>query len=198
MNRYLTFIFSFALIFSSVKASSENARSLVEQDTNKIISIVSDKALQGDTNKEKRRDLISQILEKRFDFVEMSKRAVGRDWKNASDPQKKEFTDLFKKLLEKTYIEKMERYSGEKIRMGKEEKIDDSKVSVETFITMKSGDVLLVYKLVSKGSDWLVYDVIIEGVGLIQNYRTQFKKILEDKNFDALIQNLKEKNNAQP
>ena len=178
----------------SVCAYGGPVGSIVEKDTNKILSIVSDSAMAGDANKEKRRTTMREILEKRFDFTEMSKRALGKEWKKRSEEENKEFVDLFKTLLEDTYIEKMEMYNNQKINMGKEEEMETGKFSVETFITMESGDVPIIYKMIARENNWLVYDVVIEGVGLIQNYRSQFKKILDEQNYDALIKKLKEKN----
>lgn len=170
------------------------AGSIVEKDTNRILSIVSDPAMSGDVNKQKRRATMREVLEKRFDFTEMTKRALGKEWKKRSEKEKNEFVDLFKTLLEDTYIEKMEMYNNQKINMGKEEEMETGKFSVETFIAMANGDVPIVYKMIARDNDWLVYDVVIEGVGLIQNYRTQFKKILDEQNYEALIKKLKEKN----
>lgn len=184
----------FLSVLISVSVYAGPAGSIVEKDTNRVLSIVSDPALAGDANKEKRRATIREVLEKRFDFIEMSKRALGKEWKKRSEEQKKEFVDLFKTLLEDTYIEKMEMYTHQKINMGKEEEMETGKFSVETFIAMESGDVPIVYKMIARDNDWLVYDVVIEGVGLIQNYRTQFKKILEDENYEALVKKLKKKN----
>lgn len=178
----------------SVSVYAGPAGSIVEKDTNRILSIVSDPLMSGDANKEKRRSSMREVLEKRFDFTEMSKRALGKEWKKRSEEEKKEFVDLFKTLLEDTYIEKMEMYNNQKINMGKEEEMEPGKFSIETFITMESGDIPIIYKMIARENDWMVYDVVIEGVGLIQNYRTQFKKILDEQNYDALIKKLKEKN----
>lgn len=186
-------VFLSALI--SVTAYAGPAGSIVEKDTNRILSIVSDPGLSGDTNKVKRRTTMREVLENRFDFTEMSKRALGKEWKKRSEGEKKEFVNLFKTLLEDTYIEKMEMYTHQKINMGKEEEMEAGKFSVETFIAMESGDIPIVYKMIARENDWLIYDVVIEGVGLIQNYRTQFKKILDEENFESLIKKLREKNN---
>ncbi len=178
----------------SVFVNAGPAGSIIEKDTNRILSIVSDPAMSGDANKQKRRATMREVLEKRFDFTEMSKRALGKEWKKRSGEENKEFVDLFKTLLEDTYIEKMEMYNNQKINMGKEEEMEAGKFSVETFIAMENGNVPIIYKMIARENDWRVYDVVIEGVGLIQNYRTQFKKILDEQNYESLIKKLKEKN----
>lgn len=193
VTKTLLSLFISGMTLLSLNASP--AGSLVEKDTNAILSIVSNPEMKGDANKTKRRAAMREILEKRFDFTEMSKRALGKEWKKRSEAEHKDFTDLFKTLLEDTYIEKMEMYNNQKINIGKEEEMEPGKFSIETFIAMESGNVPIVYKMIASEKDWLVYDVVIEGVGLIQNYRTQFKKILDEENYDALIKKLKEKNN---
>lgn len=172
---------------------ASEAKTLLEHDITNILQIINTN--KGESNKPKRHNEIKKILNKRFNFIEMSKRALGKEWKSLTKDQKKEFTSLFQNLLEDTYIEKMEQYTDEKIRFEKEKNLKKNKISIETILVTKESDIPIIYKLISRNNEWKVYDVNIEGVGLINNYRTQFKKILFEESFDALMQKLRKKIN---
>ncbi len=128
-----------------------------------------------------------------FDFPEMARRSLGRHWQTFSEKQREEFTALFADLLERSYASRIENYGGERISYVNE-RIDGDTATVVTRIISKTGtEVPVDYRLLKKGDRWLVYDVNIEGVSLVSNYRTQFNKILQTSGYDDLIQRLKSK-----
>jgi phospholipid transport system substrate-binding protein len=159
----------------------------------RVVKLLDDPALKGPDRKEERRAAVTKIAQEIFDFPEVARRSLARHWQPLTDKQREEFTALFSDLLERSYISKIELYSGEKITYASE-RIDGDTATVATRVLTKSGtEVPIDYRLLRKGTRWLVYDVNIEGVSLVSNYRTQFNKIIQTSSFNELIQKLKTK-----
>jgi phospholipid transport system substrate-binding protein len=140
---------------------------------------------------------VRKIANSIFDFQETARRALGRHWAQRTPPEQKEFVQLFADLLERSYISKIELYHGEKVAwLGDNVNGDDA--TVKTKIVTKQGTEIPVdYRMLQKDGRWLVYDVNIEGVSLVSNYRTQFNKIIQTESYQALVDKLKAKD-AQP
>jgi phospholipid transport system substrate-binding protein len=159
----------------------------------RVVRILEDPSLKGDDRVADRRAAVRKIADEIFDFSEIARRALARHWQPLTDKQRAEFVSLFSDLLERSYMSKIELYGGEKIQyIG--ERVDADTASVGTRIATKSGtEVPIDYRLLKKGDRWLVYDVNIEGVSLVSNYRTQFNKIIQTGSFEDLIQKLRTK-----
>jgi phospholipid transport system substrate-binding protein len=138
-----------------------------------------------------RRAAIRRDADAVFDFTEMARRALGRHWQELNEGQQREFVELFANLLERAYVSKIEKYNGEKIAyIG--ESIEGDMATVKTqILTKQDTQVPIDYRLLHKGDRWLVYDVLLEGVSLVLNYRTQFDHILQTSSYDELIRRLK-------
>ena len=137
---------------------------------------------------------ISVIINEVFDWQELSRRTLGREWKKFTPDQQKEFVSLFEKLLQDIYADRVLAYTSEKIEFGKETELKKGRVEVESYIITKDGTkVPLFYRLTNKSGQWRVYDVIIEGVSMVKNYRGQFREILSNKTPEDLLQTLREK-----
>jgi phospholipid transport system substrate-binding protein len=165
----------------------------IRQITDKILSIVSDPALKDPSKVKERRNLIRSAVDERFDWEEMARRSLARHWDQRTAEEKKEFVGLFADLLERTYMGKVEDYSGEKVRYEGETTEGDYAVVKIKIVTKKNKDILVDYRLKKRGNDWFVYDVSIEGVSLVNNYRTQFNSIILQSSYENLIKKLKEK-----
>lgn len=165
----------------------------VKQTTDKILSVVSDPTLKASSKAEERRRRIRSAVDERFDWEEMARRSLARHWAQRTDEEKKEFTRLFGGLLEQTYMDKVEGYSGEKVQYAGETMDGDYVVVKVKIITQKNVDIPVEYRLKKKGSNWLVYDLSIEGVSLINNYRTQFNSIISGSSYEELVKRLKAK-----
>jgi len=122
----------------------------------------------------------------------MSQRTLATNWKKATKQEKEKFIDLFSQLIENTYIGKIEAYTNEKVEYPGE-KVKGNKALVETLIIAASADIPVDYKLYKKGDTWWVYDVIIEGVSLISNYRSSYQEIVKKEGFDGLLAKMQEK-----
>jgi phospholipid transport system substrate-binding protein len=163
-----------------------------------LLRVVQDKDLKQPGKTPERRKLLEQTVSERFDFEEMSLRALGAPWKQLSDQEKKEFVSLFRTLLINTYREQIETYSGDGVQYLNErvEKSGDkeyAEVKTKIFLSDKS-ELKLDYKLINKDkTNWRVYDVVIQDIGLISNYQKQFSKIIHASSYQGLVDQLRVK-----
>jgi phospholipid transport system substrate-binding protein len=165
----------------------------IKQTTDKILSIVTDPALKSPTKAQERRKLIRGAVDERFNWEEMARRSLARYWDQRTAEEKKEFVRLYSDLLERTYMDKVEGYSGEKI-VYEGESGDDAYAVVKVKIaTKKNTDIRVDYRLKKEINKWLIYDVSIEGVSLINNYRTQFNSIITQSSYENLVKKLRDK-----
>jgi len=182
-------------LFAVQPVASSPASSPMEQireTTEEILELVKDPALAGPENKPKRRRLIRKVVDKRFDWEEMSQRALARHWSERTDTERKAFIELFGELLERTYMDRVEGYQGEKIVYESEE-IENTYAEVKVKFAGGQNQIPVIYRLHKEGEAWLVYDISIEGVSLVNNYRNQFNSILVRSSFDELMDKLKKK-----
>ena len=184
---------SLLLVSSPRLASAGEPQEKVRETVDAVLAVLQDKSLQGPENTEKRREKMRQAVFQRFGFEEMSQRALGQHWQKRTPAEKKEFTTLFGELLERSYINKIESYTGEQKVLYTQETIDkDGYASVRTEIVVKrDANVAVEYRLLRRNGNWQIYDVVIEGVSLVNNYRTQFNNIVSQESYDALMKKLK-------
>jgi phospholipid transport system substrate-binding protein len=158
-----------------------------------VIKAVEDPELKGKA--EDRRATIRRVANETFDFSEMSKRALARHWQARSPAEREEFVKLFADLLERAYVSRIETFSGEKVAYNGDS-IDGDVALVRTkIITKQSTDIPVDYRMLKRSERWYVYDVVIEGVSLINNYRSQFNKIIQTSSYGALVDRMKTKQN---
>jgi phospholipid transport system substrate-binding protein len=192
---FYLFLVLFFLGGTPVLASSGPTESL-KPTLQGMIDILCDPAFKGKEHKELRREKIMAIVGEGFDFEEMSKLVLGRTWKKIDTQQREYFEQLFTKLLENAYIGKLEKYSGQEI-IYKDERIKGKKAAVSTVVQSDGTPPLPVnYVMIEASSGWQVYDINIEGVSLLRNYREQFKSILRKEKFEGLIKVLEDKNTS--
>ncbi|MCL5236400.1 MAG: ABC transporter substrate-binding protein [Nitrospirae bacterium] len=190
---------SFSLVLLLVTALASYAgepTDQVKQSVEEVLDILRNKELKRPEKTKERRAAIRKVVDERFDFEEMAKRSLGLYWKKRTPEERKEFSSLYSDLLERAYIRKIEAYTGEKV-VYTGENVDDGYSTVRTrIITKKNIDIPIDYKLHRKDGKWEVYDVIIEGVSLVNNYRTQFYSIISSGSFEELMRKLKRKESA--
>jgi phospholipid transport system substrate-binding protein len=159
----------------------------------RVLKTLDDPALKGEARLGDRRAAVRKIANEIFDFSEIAKRSMARHWQPLSETQKNEFVGLFADLLERSYISKIETYGGEKIQYTAE-RADGEFATVSTRIITKNGtEVPVDYRMIKRADRWLVYDVSIEGVSLVSNYRTQFNKIIQTTSYNELVSKLRNK-----
>lgn len=164
----------------------------VKKSVDEIIRILEDPGWKKPEKKEERRKLLEQTIAQRFNFIEMSKRTLGAEWSKQTSEEQKEFATNFQTLLANTYIGRIEAYSGEKVQYLKE--LNDGEFAeVYTHVDTGKSVIDINYRMQKNSEDWRVYDVVVEGTSLVQNYREQFKRILRKDSFAELSKQLREK-----
>lgn len=191
-------LFSFVLSLSLlVTAYAGVPTDQVRQTVDKVLDILNNKELKKPGKVKERRAAIRKTVGERFDFEEMAKRSLALYWKQRTPEEKKEFVPLYADLLERSYIKKIENYSDEKI-IYTDEKIDDGYAIVKTkIITKRNVEIPIEYKLLKKNNKWDVYDVVIESVSLVNNYRNQFSKIIRTNSYEELVKRMKHKQDEE-
>lgn len=164
---------------------------VVKKTVDEVVRIVADKEMKR--NEVKRRQSLKKAISVIFNYSEMAKRSLGKHWNVRSAAEKKQFTDLFATLLENSYAGKIESYNNEKIIYIKDT-VEDNYAEVKSkIVTAARDEFTLDYRLLKQDGKWMVYDVIIEGVSLVSNYRSQFNKIITANGYDKLVKKLQSK-----
>ncbi len=159
----------------------------VEGAVSSILAILQDATL----NREARWEQIGLIINERFDIEAMSQSILATNWKKATPEEKRNFIEFFSQYLENTYRQKIEGYSNEQVRfIG--EKVTDERATVDTSIVTDSVEIPVIYKMRLNRDDWYVYDVVVEGVSLVSNYRNTFAAIVKSEGMDGLLLNLQD------
>jgi phospholipid transport system substrate-binding protein len=165
----------------------------VKANVQSVLDVLQDPKLKGEAGRKVKEQRIEAAAEKLFDFVELSKRTLGLNWNKFTPEQRKEFVELFKSMLKDAYVEKITAYTNEKVDFTKEVSLSESTVEVQSVVMSKGGGVPIYYRVMKKDNDWKVFDVVIEGVSLIGNYRTQFREILGNNPPEKLLETLRKK-----
>lgn len=185
-----SFLLSILLVFYSLTTQAEvSATDQLKSSIEQILNVLKDKSLE----RESRRTQIRTLINDRFYFRAMSQRALARNWRKASPEQQDKFVRLFSKLLEKTYIGRIEAYTDERVEYLREKTRNPKRSVVYTQIVTKSADIPINYKLALKDNKWLVYDVVIEEVSLISNYRSSYDEIIKKDGIDGLLAKMEQK-----
>ncbi|NIS61011.1 MAG: ABC transporter substrate-binding protein [Proteobacteria bacterium] len=183
----------FLAIVISFQAFAGEPTEQIKQITDRIISILTDPALKEPARAEERRKLIRKAADERFDWEEMARRSLARHWAGRTDEEKREFTSLFSDLLERAYMDKVEGYSGERVVYEGETVEGDFGVVKVKILTAKETEISVEYRVRRKENGWFIYDVSIEGVSLVNNYRTQFNSIILKSSYRELVKKLEAK-----
>jgi phospholipid transport system substrate-binding protein len=185
---------SLGLSSSIMRADAGEPLDKIRQTVDDVVTILSDEALKAPERTEERRKKIRQAVFQRFSFDEMAQRALAQHWRKRTPEEQKEFVAVFSDLLERSYIDKIESYGGGKqnILYTKETIDKDGFASVRSEIVSKRDmNVEVEYRLLQRDGNWAVYDVVIEGVSLVNNYRTQFNKIIAESSYENLVKQMK-------
>ncbi len=177
---------------SSVVIGVEPPTVVVRGTIDEVIRLVTDEGLKKPDQAAHRRQLLEETIGQHFDFAEMAKRSLAGHWINRSEAEHQEFVPLFQALLSKTYAGKIENFSGEQVRYLKE-RLKDSFAEVQTSIVSKKNEIALDYRLLLKDGNWRVYDVVVDGVSLVRNYRVQFDRIIRNSSYEELVKTLRER-----
>ena len=196
----MTSLYKFTLVLGTIlvvgtggtrvwaSAPGEQVKATIDQ----VMEVLRDPKFQGTSKKTERREKLRQIILPRFDFGEMAKRALGSNWNRYPEKQQ-EFVTAFKQLLEETYADQIEAANGDKV-VYLNERTDKDYSEVETKVISAKGDETpMTYKLLPVNSDWKVYDIVVENISIVNNYRSQFNRVLSNASMDELIKRIKDK-----
>ncbi len=189
---FLVVVFTVILAWNPGLAVASQVTEDVKDTINKVIEIVGREDLKG--NKEARREALREVIDQRFNYHQMVRRALAKNWRGRSDQERREFTGLFKKLLENSYASKLESYSDETINFT-DEVIKGKYALVKTEVVRKASTIAVDYKLINGAGVWKIYDFVIEGVSMVRNYRSQFSKIIRRDSYEGLVRKLTDKVN---
>jgi phospholipid transport system substrate-binding protein len=187
-------ILSFMLSFASLARAHAGAPlDLVRTTVDRALQILQDPKLSSPDKKQERVDRLREALVAIFDYEEMAKRALGPHWRQRTPAEQEEFVKLFRDFLEKVYSDKIDLYAGQKVRFGREV-IDNEFAQVESTIIQPKGDeIAVVYKLRQVNGQWKVYDAIVENISIVNNYRSQFDRVISTSSYEELVKRLREK-----
>lgn len=173
----------------------QNPMALIQSGTESTLQILHESQSSQARSLRQRKDEIQLIVSQYFNFEEMAKSALGRPWKEQSPEKRQEFAKLFKQLLFNTYINRLENYTGSNEQVFYDsEKLDGDYALVKTHILYQGNNNMSIeYRLHQDGGRWQVYDVTVEGISFVDNYRGQFRSILTNESFDSLLIRLRQK-----
>jgi phospholipid transport system substrate-binding protein len=198
-HRRLVLLSVVALVVVSLvsPASAGAPTDTLKQAVDQVVKILTDPALRD--KPDARRAEVRKIAESIFDYPDTARRALGTHWNARTPQQQQEFVKLFADVLDRAYISKIDLYQGERVQYTGET-VNGDEATVKTVIAAKKGgsDIPVDYRMHTKNGRWTAYDVIIEGVSLVANYRTQFNKIVQTESYDALVQRLRAKDTPEP
>ncbi len=194
-GKFFLFVIGLVLMLTAeiamAKSPTEQLKPVLEQ----VVAVLTMPEYMGQDNKDARRAKIMEEVKKGFDFREMSKRVLGATWKKISEDDRVYFTEIMTKLLENIYIGKLESYSGNDIVYSSERQKGD-KAQVTTLVELEGAQVPIHYIMKNKNDKWMVYDINVEGVSLVRNYKEQFKSILRKEKYEGLVKVIEAKNEA--
>ncbi|MCL1980906.1 MAG: ABC transporter substrate-binding protein [Proteobacteria bacterium] len=190
---FLASLIVLLLVLSShgAVAASPDPTEQLRPFLDKVTTTLSEPGLKGKSRREQSDKMISVIRE-RFDFREMSKRVLGQQWRNLADQEQTEFERLFTQLLQYAYVGKIDDYSGQQIQYI-QQRVKGERAEVQTLLVDKTKSIPISYIMLLRNDQWMIYDVVVEGVSLIRNYMEQFSEILRKDGYPGLVKQLKDK-----
>ena len=174
-------------------ASAQSPLETIQTQVNKVLEVLRDPALKAESAKETREKKVWTLIDGVFDYTELSKRTLAQHWRAFTPEQQKEFTQLFGKLLGTVYMDRIMAYTNEKVVFSKATKLSEDTTEVQSEVVTASKSIPIHYRMISKEGSWKVYDVVVEGVSLVQNYRSQFRDILSKQSPQDLLKILRDK-----
>ena len=161
-------------IFVAMTARADEPLEIIETRVDRIVKILGDKGIEEDVKVKQ----LEQAADETFDYVYLSRMTLGRNWLKLDDSQRSEFVDLYRQLLEKNYMGQLLKYTDEKVVFNKQTMLSDTKAEVDSNVVSSDKKIPITYRLIQRDGDWKVYDLVIEGISMVSNYRTQFNDIL--------------------
>jgi len=189
---FLLLVFCLSFSPAPLNAAEAGPEMQLKSSIDKLMLVLRDENLKGPEKIQLRRERIADVVFMQFNMQRMAKLSLGRGWRDLDTAQRDHFVEIFRKLLAKSYVATIDGYAGEKISYVKEI-IKGDKAEVRTLVIGSGKEIPLNYKLKLKDDRWLIYDVIIENVSLVRNYRSQFIPIMKKSGYDGLVKQIEKK-----
>ena len=185
-----SFLIAYAL---TGMADAGEPLNVVKNVTDRALTVLKDPQLQSNEKKQERIERLKQIINPMFDYEETAKRALGPHWRRRSPAEQREFIKLFRSFLEKVYSDRIDEYAGESISVGREA-IEGDFAEIDAIIVSSKGEESpVIFKLRHTGGKWLVYDAVVENISIVNNYRSQFDRVIRTSSYEELVKKLREK-----
>ncbi|PLX48972.1 MAG: toluene tolerance protein Ttg2 [Desulfobulbaceae bacterium] len=182
------------LLLQGTWAWAGDPQSAMQETVDRVMDILTDPALAGDEFWQERRDRVAKAVAERFDFAEMARLSLAKAWNERNEAERERFVSLFKELLKNTYVERLKTYSDGSYEVIFDKVLVRGKKALVSSMVMQQGrEIAASYKMYQRGNEWFVYDVVIEGVSLVSNYRSQFAGVIQQEGYEALVRRLEEK-----
>ena len=183
------------LVFSmvAIQVHADSGVDTVKSRINQVLAVLKDPALKSESAKELKKKRLRAIFDNTFDYAELSRSTLSRNWDKLKPDQQKEFMQLYKALLEKLYMGEILSYKDQEIVFGKERALGENRVEVDTKLLSGSTETPINFRLISKNNQWWVYDFVIENISVVANYRSQFGRILTKDSPEKMLEDLRKK-----
>lgn len=184
------------LASAASSTATESPTEVVRATLTEVFRILEDPTLKDTGKLLPRRRMLEEVIARRFDYAEMSKRALGAQWARLTEAQRKEFVEVFKAFLSDRYAGKIEGYSGERVQYLSQ-RLEGPYAEVRTKLVSDKTEIPMDYRLINKEGRWHAYDIIADGVSLVKNYRSQFEKIIRSDSYEELVVRLRNRTVAE-
>lgn len=175
------------LLLAPLRAEADSALDTVKSRVNQVVAVLRD----AGASKEAKTKRLHAIFDKSFDFLEMSRATLSRNWEKLNPDQQKQFVELYRSLLEKVYVDLLLQYKDQQVTFGRERQLGENRVEVDTKVVSGATETPINFRLVLKGSEWWVYDFVIENISVVSNYRSQFGRILTKQSPEEMLASLR-------
>ena len=193
MRKLRTGLSLLVLLMVAVQVHADSGVDTVKSRINQVLAVLKDPALKSESAKELKKKRLRAIFDNTFDYAELSRSTLSRYWDKLKPDQQTEFTQLYKALLEKLYMDEILSYKDQDIVIGKERPLGENRVEVDTKIISEKLETPINFRLISKNNQWWVYDFVIENISVVANYRSQFGRILTKDSPEKMLEDLRKK-----
>ena len=176
-----------------IQVHADSALDTIKSRINQVLVVLRDPALKSESAKELKKKRLRLIFDNTFEYVELSKSTLSRNWDKLKPDQQKEFMQLYKALLEKVYMDTILSYKDQEVVIGKERALGENRVEVDTKLISGSTETPINFRMISKSSEWWVYDFVVENISVVSNYRSQFNRILTKESPESMLEVIRQK-----
>lgn len=170
-----------------IQVHADTALDTIKSRVHQVLAVLRDPALKSESAKEVKKTRLRQIFDSTFDYAELSRSTLSRNWDKLKPDQQKEFMQLYKTLLEKVYMDTILSYKNQEVVFGRERALRENRVEVDTKLLSGSTETPINFRMIAKGGEWWVYDFVIENISVVSNYRSQFGRVLTKQSPEEML-----------